>query len=80
MAYIYLNNKDYYKIYERAQKEQKTFSGILKEELHKPPQVKEVVKEVVKEDPRIEQIKKYMDSVRLMSKIDLKEIIEGKYT
>ena len=37
MAYVYLNNDDWIKIYERAKKEGRKQSDILKEELNKAP-------------------------------------------
>ena len=44
MAYVYLNNEDWIRIYERAKKEGKKQSDILKEELNKKPIEKQVIK------------------------------------
>lgn len=52
MGIVYLNNEDYYRFLIKAKESGKPISHIVKQELHKPPEVKEIVKEVVKEIDR----------------------------
>ena len=49
MGIVYLNNDDYYRLIVKSKETKIPLSQLVKAELHKPPEVKEVIKEVPKE-------------------------------
>ena len=49
MGIVYLNNDDYYRLIVKSKETKIPLSQLVKEELHKPPETKEVIKEVPKE-------------------------------
>ena len=64
MAYVYLNNDDWIKIYSRAKKEGRKQADILKEELNKKPIEKEVIKTRIIYERKIKGQKCFQEGIR----------------